>query len=199
MARVYNSKHAGDIPFLDYTNYDLWSSGIRIHLEAIGAYDMVNKANTEVSISNSEEENTPTLILNSSTSGTPTRGPITSGPSNSNLPSSTVRAGNSAGLLEDKKLDAKARGVILGSCSDSVKLYLSGSGTAQGMWEILKEQMDSSTTSKGRSALRKQFCDLRRAPGRPIMEYISRLNSIRYQLDGTNVTTIVVTELTEYQ
>jgi hypothetical protein len=37
----YKSKYAGEIPPLDHTNYNLWSSSMKIHLQAINAYELV--------------------------------------------------------------------------------------------------------------------------------------------------------------
>ena len=172
MTRMYHSKHAGEIPYLDHTNYHLWSSGIRIHLEAIGAFDIVvdNHPTTPIPIH-------PTVIP-------PTTGEATATVVHTADEADTVNS-NSARGPEERKTEAKAKGVIVGSCSDSVKLYLAGAKTAKDMWKILKDRMDSSTTSKGRSALRKQFWDLRPVAGRPLIEYISGLSALRYQLAGT--------------
>lgn len=167
MTRMYNSKHAGEVPYLDHTNYHLWSSGIQIHLEAIGAFDMVSKT----------KQTTPPVTIseaaNDTAEATPTEQESVTAPE------------DGAKLSEERRNDVKARGIILGSCSESVKLYLAGCKSAHDMWHTLKKRMDASTTSKGRSALRRQFRDLRPVSGRPIIEYISRLNALRYQLAGT--------------
>jgi len=176
---MYHSKHAGDIPFLDHTNYHIWSSGIKIHLEAIGAFELVE----ELPIAKPTTSNVETVPTEAEAESDPDPAPtVPITPS----PATLLGSDTSEAAKSYRRTEAKARGIIQGSCSDSVKLYLTGKTTARDMWATLRDRMDSSTTAKGRSALRKQFRDLRPVSGRPLIEYISHLNSVRYQLAGTD-------------
>jgi hypothetical protein len=82
--------------------------------------------------------------------------------------------------------EAKARGAIKGSCSESVKGYLSGVTTASEMWTVLRERLNAADSAKGRQAIRRQFRQAKPIAGRSISEYISKLVDIRSQLVGTD-------------
>jgi len=53
------------------------------------------------------------------------------------------------------------------------------------MWSILKDRFDSTVSTKGRLAIRKQFQATRPVPGQPLSHFISILHMLQYQLTGT--------------
>ncbi|PUU74018.1 hypothetical protein B9Z19DRAFT_1196528 [Tuber borchii] len=55
------------------------------------------------------------------------------------------------------QLEAKAKGVILGSTSPAFRLYLTGMTTAKEMWNTLKNHLDKAASINGRLALRRQL------------------------------------------
>jgi len=83
------------------------------------------------------------------------------------------------------QLEAKAKGVILGSTSPAFRLYLTGMTTAKEMWTTLKDRLDKAASINGRLALRRQFLSASPVPGQPLGEFISRLHDIRLQLAGS--------------
>jgi len=60
-------------------------------------------------------------------------------------------------ILSYQVLEAKVKGFLLATCSVPAKRYMAGIGTAYEMWRILKERFDSTASTKGRLAIRKQF------------------------------------------
>jgi len=80
------------------------------------------------------------------------------------------------------QLEAKAKGVILGSTSPAFRLYLTGMTTAKEMWTTLKDRLDKAASFNGRLALRRQFLFASPVPGQPLRAFISRLHDIRLQL-----------------
>jgi len=84
------------------------------------------------------------------------------------------------------QLEAKAKGVILGSTSPAFRLYLTGLDTSKEMWDILRERLDKAASINGRLALRQQFLSLIPVPGRPLGEFISHLHDIRFQLSSSD-------------
>jgi hypothetical protein len=75
--------------------------------------------------------------------------------------------------------DAKARGAIKRSCSESVNEYLLGVTTASETWTVLKDGLYSADSSKGQPAIRRQFRQAKPVAGRSISEFISKLVDIR--------------------
>jgi len=80
---------------------------------------------------------------------------------------------------------AQAVAIIYGSCSPEVKIHLNGVKDPVKMWQILKEEMDTASTTVGRLTLFHEFSQLLPVPGQPINNYFSKLLKFYNQLAGT--------------
>jgi len=88
--------------------------------------------------------------------------------------------------LSYQVLEAKVKGFLLATCSVPAKRYMAGIRSAYEMWRILKERFDSTASTKGRLAIRKQFYLTKPVAGQPLSSFILQLHSIQYQLIGTD-------------
>jgi len=89
-------------------------------------------------------------------------------------------------ILSYQVLEAKVKGFLLATCSVPAKRYMAEIGSAYEMWRILKERFDSTASTKGRLAIRKQFYLTKPVGSQPLSTFISQLHSIQYQLIGTD-------------
>lgn len=94
-------------------------------------------------------------------------------------------ASNNQAVLDYHVLEAKVKGFLLATCSLPARRYLAGIESAREMWSILKDRFDSTVSTKGRLAIRKQFKSTRPVPGQPLSHFISTLHALQYQLTGT--------------
>ena len=135
MSSYYRSKFAGEIPLLMESNYHVWKNAVTIHLEAIRAYNHI----------------TGHAILPSNAANL----------SKAGEQSTAVHTGEVQEARDSYyQVEAKAKGVILGSTSPAFQLYLTGMTTAKEMWDTLRERLDKASSINGRLALRCQFLTL---------------------------------------
>ena len=84
-----------------------------------------------------------------------------------------------------KHREAKAKAAINGACTLGIRGYILDCSTSYEMWQRLKDRLDVASSAKGRQLLKRKFLTTRPETGKPIGDFITNLENLRFQLQGT--------------
>ena len=84
-----------------------------------------------------------------------------------------------------RRSEAKAKAAINGACTLGIRGYILDCTSSAEMWNRLKDRLDIASSAKGRQLLKRKFLTTKPENGKPIGNFIAKLENLRFQLLGT--------------